>query len=75
MELSLGISNECEPKHLRVGVNSALRDQASLVKLLVAKGIIAESEYVDAIVAGANEEADSYEARLSKRLGRPVTLV
>ena len=34
-----------EPKHLRVGVNAAMSDQAGLVKLLIAKGIFTEDEY------------------------------
>ena len=40
------------PKHLRVGINSALCGQAALARLLVAKGIITWAEYQQAITEG-----------------------
>lgn len=51
-------------KHLRVGVNVALRDHASLVALLVSKGIITYEEYERAMTEGMNEEVERYEAIL-----------
>lgn len=63
-----------EPKHLRTGINIALRDQGSLVRLLIAKGVITEEEYVEAIADGMVEEQRDYEASLSKHYGTIITL-
>lgn len=57
------------PKHLRVGVNVALRDHASLVKLLMEKGILTELEYIEALVAGMEEEKRQYEEMLQAHYG------
>ena len=54
-----------EPKHLRVGVNAAMSDQAGLVKLLIAKGIFTEDEYFAAIADKMEDEVADYEQRLS----------
>jgi purine-nucleoside phosphorylase len=62
------------PKHLRVGVNGALADQAALAKLLIAKGIITEAEYLEAVADAAEAEKARYEQLLSERFGKPVTL-
>ena len=55
---------ETEPKHLRVGVNAALRDHASLVQLLTEKGIISQAEYIEAIATGMEMERNVYQARV-----------
>lgn len=60
--------NPTSPKHLRVGVNTALRDHASLVNLLISKGIFTEEEYMQAIVDGMEEEKATYEKRLSNTI-------
>lgn len=57
------------PKHLRVGVNSAMSDQGGLVTLLIAKGIITEEEYLEAICASMEREAESYTQRIRAHLG------
>jgi len=62
------------PKHLRVGVNAAQRDHASLGKLLVEKGIITEEEYLQALVNGMKEEADAYEKEVQEYYGPRVKL-
>ena len=67
-------SKSTQPKHLRVGVNSALVDSSALAELLITKGIITEDEYLDAIAAGMEREAESYRARLQDRLGTSITL-
>lgn len=54
-----------QPKHLRVGVNTALADHGSLVRLLIAKGIITELEYLEAIAEGMEREKANYETALS----------
>jgi hypothetical protein len=62
------------PKHFRVGINVALVDHASLVKLLCDKGLITYEEYLTAIVDGMEREVKRYEDLLSARLGTRVTL-
>ncbi len=56
------------PKHLRVGVNVALRDQSSLVGLLIAKGVFTREEYMKAIADGMEEEAAGYEDQIRDEL-------
>jgi hypothetical protein len=60
---------ETEAKHLRVGVNSAMCDNAALARLLIQKGVISEQEYLAAIAKEMNNEADRYEARVQSYLG------
>jgi hypothetical protein len=72
--IELGLASDCTPKHLRVGVNVALRDQGSLVSLLIAKGVFTEAEYIGAIADGMEEEKARHELELSEKLGRPITL-
>lgn len=48
-----------DPKHLRVGINVALRDLGSLCGLLIAKGVITEAEYLKAIAEGMEIEAET----------------
>jgi hypothetical protein len=75
MEMELGMNNAHEPKHLRVGVNSALVDNSSLVQLLIAKGVITSDEFVRALADGMEAEVQRYEQRLSERLnGKKITL-
>jgi hypothetical protein len=63
-----------DPKHLRVGINVALRDHASLARLLVAKGVITEQDYLDAIQAGMNEEVERYRQTLKDHYGADINL-
>jgi hypothetical protein len=63
------------PKHLRVGVNSALVTQAALASLLVAKGVITQDEYVEAVADEMEKEKARFEQLLSERFGgQKVTL-
>jgi hypothetical protein len=62
------------PKHLRVGVNMAMTDHASLAELLMAKGIISEEEYFEALAAGAEREKRRYEELLSEIFNKQITL-
>ncbi len=57
------------PKHLRVGVNVAMCDHGALVNLLIAKGIITEDEYFDALVESMQREVDNYTREISEQLG------
>jgi hypothetical protein len=64
-----------DPKHLRVGINTTLTDHGSLVRLLIAKGVITEAEYLKAIADGMEQEKARYEAHLTALLGaEKVTL-
>lgn len=62
-------SNDGSPKHLRVGVNAAMSDMGGLVDLLIAKGVITETEYLEAIVTRMRAEVASYEARANAQVG------
>lgn len=61
---------ETTPKHLRVGVNSAMRDHSSLARLLIEKGLINDEEYLRAIAEGMEAERDMYQQWVNSRLGR-----
>lgn len=69
-----GFLRETEPKHLRVGVNTAKCDHGALIKLLVAKGVISDEEYLDAIIEIMELEVKAYEEKLSERLGAEIKL-
>ena len=62
------------PKHLRVGINSAMINDCAIAKLLIAKGIFSKVEYHEAIANAAEKEQARYEAILSERLGKDVKL-
>lgn len=62
------------PKHLRVGINTALADQGALVRLLVAKGLITEEEYLAAIADAMEDEQKRYEEALTERMGVEISL-
>lgn len=55
---------ETEPKHLRVGINSAMVDSAALARLLMTKGVITEEEFYKALADQMEEEVASYSADL-----------
>jgi hypothetical protein len=62
------------PKRLRVGLNGTRADQAALAKLLIAKGVMTEGEYAEAIRQEAIAEVRRYEAHLSATYGVEVKL-
>lgn len=76
--MQAGAKMECartnEHPQSRIGINTALRDHASLALLLVAKGIITEDEYLKAVADGMEDEVRQLEARLSSG-GTKITLV
>lgn len=57
-------SSDGSPKHLRVGVNSALVSVAALGALMIRKGLITLDEYEAAMADQMEAEAARYEARL-----------
>jgi len=56
------------PKHLRVGINSAMSSQAALVKLLIKRELFTELEYVTAIANEMELEVKSYEKRIQDEI-------
>ena len=67
-------SDTTSPKHLRVGVNSAMCDHAALVRLLIAKGLFTQEEYTKEVADEMERERTRYEARLSAHYGKKITL-
>ena len=57
LELSID-SKSAEPKHLRVGINSAMSDVSALATLLIEKGIFTKEEYVKAVADSMERERD-----------------
>ena len=66
--------DETSPKHLRVGVNSAMVEHAALVRLLIAKGILTEEEFFRGLADAMEEEATRYEQRLQQEYGANIKL-
>lgn len=67
-------SKSLEPKHLRVGVNSAMVETSAIAGLLMEKGIISEAEWYAALADGMEAEAKRYADELSKQHGMTVNL-
>ena len=67
--------SETDPKHLRVGINTALVGEAALADLLMQKGIITEDEYLDALITWTEKEVESYRKALERAYpGTIITL-
>ncbi len=56
------------PKHLRVGVNSALNSNNAVLRVLLAKGICTREEYMQHLVDATREEVARYENILGAKL-------
>ena len=69
MGLGAGADPGTSPKHLRVGVDLRASDAKGLVDLLIEKGVFTKAEYLEAVAKAAEEEADSYEAKLAEQMG------
>lgn len=67
-------SGETSPKHLRVGVNSALLEAASIVSLLFEKKLITPLEYFTRLRDFAKAEVEAYEKYLSEQHGTTIKL-
>lgn len=67
-------ASDTSPKHLRVGVNSALVDSGAMAGLLIKKGVITEEEYLEMLVEVAERERESYERTLTGIVGTTVRL-
>jgi hypothetical protein len=60
-----------DPKHLRVGVNSALVNIDAIARVLITKGLMTEREYLTALAVGAEREAERSAALARQRTGLP----
>jgi len=70
----LHINDAASPKHLRVGVNSAIVQDSALALLLISKGVITEEEYWESQANAFEDEKALYEARLSEHFGTKIVL-
>lgn len=69
-ELKRARFQQCEPKFLRVGVNSALVETSALARLLFRKGLITADEYYNSLIEAWEEEVDSYRRLVKEIDGR-----
>lgn len=60
-------SADGSPKHLRVGVNSALVETSALARLLIDKGVFSQHEYAEAVIGSMEQEVSRYQALLSDK--------
>lgn len=72
--MAINPNGATSPKHLRVGVNSAMTEQRALATLLIERGLFTAEEYAKAMADAMEAEVGTYEAELSKFYERPVTL-
>jgi len=57
------VNSATTPKHLRVGVNSAMVSHTALVQLLISKGLLTEEEYYHSQALAMEVEVKRYEKR------------
>ena len=67
-------STDGSPKHLRVGVNSALLETSAIAGLLIRKGLVTQDEYFEVILVMLREEVARYEEKLSGIMGKRIHL-
>ena len=68
-------STDGNPKHLRVGVNSAHIATAALAGLLINRGLFTLEEYIEAQADEMEAEVKRYEDRINAKLGPGSTRV
>jgi hypothetical protein len=64
-----GSKGATTPKHLRVGINSAMVTDQGLANLLIAKGVFTLDEYTEAMASAMEAEAARFEELLTARFG------
>lgn len=62
------------PKHLRVGINSAMVTHSAIATLLIEKGVFTEDEYLDALAAAAEREQAFILDEVRKHYGDGIDL-
>ena len=63
-----------EPKHLRVGINSAMVEHGALVGLLLEKGVITPEEDFESLLKYMQIEVDKYQEVVTKIFGENVNV-
>lgn len=66
---------DVDSKGLRVGVNSNMVECQAILKILMAKGIVTEEEYLTALAESMEAEVHRYDEVLSQRRGYRVNLL
>ena len=66
---------DTSPKHLRVGINSAMVNDAALLELLIEKGIVTKEEHIDKLLVVIEREIQGYELSLTEIYGKAITLI
>lgn len=61
--------SDTTPKHLRVGVNSAMVECSALVKIMIDKGILTEEEFIDAMIDQLEKEVAMYTKEIRRLYG------
>ena len=61
-----------QPKHLRVGVNSAMVETGTIVQLLIGKGIFTEVEFFETVNKMMAQEVEAYKKRIEEKFGGKV---
>lgn len=61
-------------KHNRVGIDMAKAEQGELARLLIAKGVFTEEEYLEAMSVAAEREADLQAEATRRECGLPDTV-
>lgn len=63
-----------EPKHLRVGMNSAHVTNSAIAGLLIEKGVFTLDEYEAAVASAMETEAEAYRQRIQDHFGGDTTI-
>jgi len=63
-----------EEKHMRTGIDMQKAEMAGFADLLINKGVFTRLEYMTAMANAAEDEKARYEAAVSEKWGKPVTL-
>jgi hypothetical protein len=63
-------TSQTDPKHLKVGVNSALVTASAIAHLLIAKGVFIESEYFTQLADLMEAERDTYTKLIEEHLAQ-----
>lgn len=61
------LAHESSPKHLRVGVNTAMSEVGALARLLMEKGVFTREEYFKALADAMEEEQKTYEDKTGSK--------
>lgn len=63
-KIQMRLNEGHQPKHLRVGVDSAMLQISALVSVLAGKGVFTIEEYEEALRLAVNDEVSAHETEL-----------